>query len=552
MGRLLGRSKDPVSGAVQLGLAIALACCGGPTDPPDGGSEAGMDASSGGCTGASDGAPCGDASVCIDGACTSSRCGDGIVDARTEDCDDENTVAFDGCESTCVYTCDSDAVCDDLMACNGVEVCAEEHVCASGTMLADGAVCTLDGGGSGACRAGSCIVPACGDGVVDAGESCDDGNTTPRDGCELDCRFSCETDPTLTQTWYVDCDGDGRAGTGATSRESCLEPAASACGGGWTLVPPTAGTADCDDTDPEVGILRCYQDGDRDGYALSGATALAPGCPPIGDGLGTGGCPTGYTNRDPAVAANVDCDDANAGESVCAAGQRCCSAGCVDEASTAHCGACGVACGAGERCCAGVCSTIYPDNCETCGEACDAERSDRCAGAGVCRCGSNAQCDADERCCAGSCVRLADSAHCGGCGMSCGRESDTCSGGECACGGGAPCAAGQHCCGGACFPLGSTLHCGSCYNQCNLIRASVCNGTSCRCNLGPECSTSQRCCSEGCVNAFPSNCGGCGIGCATGSSDRCQGSACMCGAGPACPSGQRCCAGACVAGSSCP
>jgi cysteine-rich repeat protein len=27
----------------------------------------------------------------------------------------------------------------------------------------------------------------CGDGVVDAGEDCDDGNTTNRDGCESNC-----------------------------------------------------------------------------------------------------------------------------------------------------------------------------------------------------------------------------------------------------------------------------------------------------------------------------------------------------------------------------
>jgi cysteine-rich repeat protein len=37
------------------------------------------------------------------------------------------------------------------------------------------------------CRA-DCSVPRCGDGRFDAGEVCDDGNTTPGDGCSADCR----------------------------------------------------------------------------------------------------------------------------------------------------------------------------------------------------------------------------------------------------------------------------------------------------------------------------------------------------------------------------
>src|SRR5262249_49944429 len=32
---------------------------------------------------------------------------------------------------------------------------------------------------------------ACGDGVVQAGEECDDGNATGGDGCEADCTFTC-------------------------------------------------------------------------------------------------------------------------------------------------------------------------------------------------------------------------------------------------------------------------------------------------------------------------------------------------------------------------
>jgi cysteine-rich repeat protein len=37
---------------------------------------------------------------------------------------------------------------------------------------------------AGKCVDGSCQAPVCGDGKVEAGEACDDGNTTPLDGCE--------------------------------------------------------------------------------------------------------------------------------------------------------------------------------------------------------------------------------------------------------------------------------------------------------------------------------------------------------------------------------
>jgi cysteine-rich repeat protein len=37
-----------------------------------------------------------------------------------------------------------------------------------------------------ACRT-SCVVPRCGDGILDGGELCDDGNTRGGDGCAADC-----------------------------------------------------------------------------------------------------------------------------------------------------------------------------------------------------------------------------------------------------------------------------------------------------------------------------------------------------------------------------
>ncbi len=49
------------------------------------------------------------------------------------------------------------------------------------------------------CRA-DCRLPRCGDGVVDAGEECDDGNTASCDGCSFDCR---------TEAALADADANG-------------------------------------------------------------------------------------------------------------------------------------------------------------------------------------------------------------------------------------------------------------------------------------------------------------------------------------------------------
>jgi cysteine-rich repeat protein len=42
----------------------------------------------------------------------------------------------------------------------------------------------------GLCRDGACVAPACGDGKLEGGERCDDGNTIAADGCEPDCQPS--------------------------------------------------------------------------------------------------------------------------------------------------------------------------------------------------------------------------------------------------------------------------------------------------------------------------------------------------------------------------
>ncbi len=101
-------------------------------------------------------------------------CGNGRLDGA-EECDDGNFVSCDGCSDTCRsevgFQCGDGAV---------NTPCGEE--CDSGAANSD---VEPD-----ACRS-ECRMPRCGDGVRDAGEECDDGNTLNCDGCS----FACTLDP---------------------------------------------------------------------------------------------------------------------------------------------------------------------------------------------------------------------------------------------------------------------------------------------------------------------------------------------------------------------
>jgi cysteine-rich repeat protein len=255
---------------LALGAALVVGCGGGD------GTDAGLDASA-------DGGP-------------TTTCGDGTLD-HGEECDDGNEIAFDGCEPiTCAFTCEAAEDCNDSDPCNGEEACTD-HVCAAGTPLADETVCS--NGNDGVCRASTCVLASCGDGVRDAGESCDDGNNASGDGCQADCSFTCtganldadgdghaatslgtcgtdcdDTNPAIYPgavelcdlldndcdgesdeddlTWYVDCDDDGFAASTDSSVVSCDEPTTEpgCAGGGWTTLRPIdAATTDCADGD---------------------------------------------------------------------------------------------------------------------------------------------------------------------------------------------------------------------------------------------------------------------------------------------------------------
>ena len=222
------------------------------------------------------GTPPGVGSTCTtaditDGVCNASEtcvpvgCGNGTVDG-TEQCDDGNTTAGDGCEPDCTYSCEADTDCDDLLFCNGAETCnVAAHTCVAGTVP----TCTP----SDACHTSTCsdldgmCVEALIDGDMDGeaptslgacGTDCDDANAERNsmnqeicgNGIDDDCDPA-TSDAAMT-LYYPDCDSDTYAAMGATGLAACMAPAT--CGGCAciTRAPTSATNADCRDNNANV------------------------------------------------------------------------------------------------------------------------------------------------------------------------------------------------------------------------------------------------------------------------------------------------------------
>jgi cysteine-rich repeat protein len=132
-----------------------------------------------------DGQICGNGKVCRSKMCAPSTCGDGVV-AAGEQCD-----GGPGCKADCTFLCtDKPATqCAGTAAACEAFACMPDHSCG---LVADEAqnfhacdttkpanVCIM-----GACKA----APVCGNGIVEFGEDCDDGNLVSLDGCER-CSF---------------------------------------------------------------------------------------------------------------------------------------------------------------------------------------------------------------------------------------------------------------------------------------------------------------------------------------------------------------------------
>ncbi len=154
------------------------------------------------------------------------RCGDAHFEERVEDCDDGNTVGGDGCSADCGstedgYICETDttgkSICTTENGGNGGNTAACGNGTKEGSEACDagaqnGVVCTAQAGQTCTYCSATCTsvtvqgsgggASLCGNGVINAGETCDQGggNVTNGDGCSATCtteaNFRCTGTPT--------------------------------------------------------------------------------------------------------------------------------------------------------------------------------------------------------------------------------------------------------------------------------------------------------------------------------------------------------------------
>ncbi len=325
------------------------------------------------------------------GTCRPASCGDGII-GPGESCDDADQDPGDACPTgplgTCAAAYCGDGVvevgaeeCDNGGSCADGSPCAGHGDCQSGTCVAHRGSCTGTttacdsdadcGGQSGSCVDDGCddtctstVTPACGNGVLEAGELCDDGSAN---GVSADCLPTCTParcgDGFLHASEGCD-DGDGVVGDDCPDgpQGTCV---AAFCGDGF-VDREGAGAEPCDDGN---GV---------DTDACSNACATAATC---GDGVPDAGeaCDLGAANSDVLSGAcpttcrtSCVCPACGDGVTDYAAGEQCddgarqngdgCDAGCGVEAP-ASCGDGQLDQGNGEQC---------DDGARQSGDGCDA------------------------------------------------------------------------------------------------------------------------------------------------------------------------------------
>ena len=180
--------------------------------------------------------PCGSDSDCQSNSCNVATrtcnpnvlCGNGTIDALSgESCDDGNDVGGDGCSESClieddlgICTLNNDChggICNPLTSiCSSVGICGNGVVenaegCDDGNNLnldACSAACLIEDGSGQCltdqdCLGSSCslltgicdFVSECGNGILEAGEGCDDNNANGNDGCSETCLVEDEQGP---------------------------------------------------------------------------------------------------------------------------------------------------------------------------------------------------------------------------------------------------------------------------------------------------------------------------------------------------------------------
>jgi len=294
---------------------------------------------------------CGTNMICKNAACVAGVCGDGFV-TGTEECDDANQTAGDGCEDDCTFSCvstDSSRNCTPADMCAGQGTCNDTtHVCAAGTRLPDNTFC----GTTGFCKTGVCTQPTCGNGIVERGEDCDGGT-----GCKADCHWLC-VNPATDCAAAPACDKEQ-----CTAQHTCQAVADSSQNGQMCGTNGTCNNGTC-----QAGGAVCGNG------VVEGSEQCDFGA---GNGPGTG-CEAGCTFS---CQSNANCVDTNAcnGTETCAAvtvnghaGQKCYAG--TPEANGTNCGTAKIC--IASTCVASACGDGYVD--PTANESCEPPNQNGC------------------------------------------------------------------------------------------------------------------------------------------------------------------------------
>ncbi|MDH5717840.1 MAG: hypothetical protein OEZ22_09400 [Spirochaetia bacterium] len=267
--------------------------------------------------------------ICLD-TCELATCGDGFVQAGVEDCDSSGTDTASCVGATCLtstcgdgYTntaaseqCDSSGT--DTASCVGATCLTS--TCGDGyTNTAASEQCDSSGTDTASCVGATCLTSTCGDGYTNAAasEQCDSNGTDTASCVGATCNISTCGDGYTNTAASEQCDSNG-IDTASCVGATCLT---STCGDGYTN---TAASEQCDssgtDTVSCVGAT-CLTSTCGDGYTNAAASEQCDSngtdtasC--VGATCNTSTCGDGYTN----TTAGEDCDTSGIDTSTCNAG----------------------------------------------------------------------------------------------------------------------------------------------------------------------------------------------------------------------------------------
>ena len=266
--------------------------------------------------------------------CEQGSCGDGVTQ-KGEQCDDGNTNDGDGCSSTCMiepyYECKTEGGDCHSVTCGDGSIKPSDgytsfESCDLGADNNNGSLgcsskCTILEGWHCDENGQNCAQGKCGDGFLDIGEACDDGNTLPADGCSPACQqesgIECKNGACTpicgdgVTMWKLgeECD-DGNLVSGDGCSSSCTVETGFSCTEFASVDPPAFITLPITYRDfrsdglESVSNVDTLSDEAADGYVTSKLMAKYPEAgwtssnlgKPLPDFNSQGGCQkTGYT-----------------------------------------------------------------------------------------------------------------------------------------------------------------------------------------------------------------------------------------------------------------